>query len=152
MAVDPEPATPLTTPLRVRVIGIPPDLPIDDLDTPGLFAKCVGKSFEVIGKNGELLELAVGEVLGVAASMHSIWIEPEYTDANFTSLRLSGKMLLFMIDAVEYRIAAFDAEIADPRSDENTVADAGNDRMLLLSLLAYVREQAALAEGVISET
>ena len=67
---------------RVRVIASPPELPVDDLDTPALFAKCVGKTFSVIGSNGDWLELAVGEVLGVAPFMHSIWIEPQYTDAD----------------------------------------------------------------------
>jgi hypothetical protein len=56
-------------PERVRVTAIPPDLPIDDLETPTLFARCVGKSFDVIGRNGELFELAVGEVLGVSPAM-----------------------------------------------------------------------------------
>ncbi len=130
-------------PERVQVTAVPPDLPVDDLDTPNVFALCVGKSFDVIGRNGELLELAVGEVMGVAASMHSIWIEPQYTDAVFASLRLSGKMLRFVIDAVEFRIGAFEADIANPQSSEDAVADAGNDRMLLLSALAYLREQAA---------
>jgi hypothetical protein len=130
-------------PERVRVTAVPPGLPLDDLATPNVFALCVGKSFDVIGRNGELLELAVGEVMGVAPSMHSIWIEPQFTDAVFTSLRLSDKMLLFVIEAVEFRIAAFAAEIEDPQSSEDAVADAGNDRMLLLSALAYLRERAA---------
>jgi hypothetical protein len=65
---------------RVRVIAIPPDLPQDDLNTPELFAKCLGQSFETIGRNGELLELAVGEVIGVASYFHSIWIEEKYTE------------------------------------------------------------------------
>jgi hypothetical protein len=65
---------------RVRVTGIPADLPQDDLNTPELFAKCLNRSFEVVGQNGELLELAVGEVLGVAPYIHSIWIEKQYTE------------------------------------------------------------------------
>jgi hypothetical protein len=65
---------------RVRVTAIPPDLPQDDLKTPELFTKCLGHSFEVIGRNGELLELAVGEVMGIAPYLHSIWIESEYTE------------------------------------------------------------------------
>jgi hypothetical protein len=66
--------------LRVRITTIPPGLPQDDLNTPALFAKCLGRSFDVVGRNGDLLELAVGEVLGVAPCMHSIWIEAEYTE------------------------------------------------------------------------
>jgi hypothetical protein len=130
-------------PERVQVTAIPPDLPVDDLATQNVFALCVGKSFDVIGRNGELLELAVGEVMGVAPLMHSIWIEPQFTDAVFTSLRLSDKMLRFVIDAVEFRIAAFAEDIANPQSSEDAVADAGNDRMLLVSALAYLRERDA---------
>jgi hypothetical protein len=59
---------------------IPPDLPQDDLNTPELFTKCLGRSFEPIGRNGELLELAVGEVMGVSPYLHSIWIEEKYTE------------------------------------------------------------------------
>jgi hypothetical protein len=65
---------------RVRVIAIPPNLSQDDLNTPELFAKCLGHSFEVVGKNGDLLELAVGEAIGVAPYLHSIWIEEQYTE------------------------------------------------------------------------
>jgi hypothetical protein len=146
MAVDEEGSIPAgieRAPERVQVTAIPPDLPVDDLATQNVFALCVGKSFDVIGRNGELLELAVGEVMGVAPSMHSIWIEPQFTDAVFTSLRLSDKMLRFVIDAVEFRIAAFAEEIANPQSSEDAVADAGNDRMLLVSALAYLREREA---------
>jgi hypothetical protein len=64
----------------VRVIAIPPNLPQDDLHTPELFAKCLGHSFEVVNRNGNLLELAVGEVMGVQAFIHSIWIEEAYTE------------------------------------------------------------------------
>jgi hypothetical protein len=65
---------------RILVTAIPPDLPQDDLNTPELFAKCLGYSFEVVGRNGDLLELAVGEVMGVAPYLHSIWIEEKYTE------------------------------------------------------------------------
>jgi hypothetical protein len=67
---------------RVRVITIPAKLPQDDLNTPELFAKCLGHSFDVIDRNDELLELAVGEVMGVAPYLHAIWIEPQYTELN----------------------------------------------------------------------
>jgi hypothetical protein len=69
---------------RVRVIAIPPNLPQDDLHTPELFAKCLGHSFEVVGRNGDLLELAVGEAMGVAPYLHSIWIEEQYTEVFYT--------------------------------------------------------------------
>jgi hypothetical protein len=65
---------------RVRVTMTPPGLPQDDLNTPDLFAKCLGHSFEVVGRHGDLLELWVGEVMGVAPYIHSIWIEEKYTE------------------------------------------------------------------------
>jgi hypothetical protein len=123
---------------KARVIAVPPSLPVDDLNTPDLFAKCVGQSFEIIGRNGDLVELAVGAVRGVAPHMHSIWIETHYTDLSFTQLRLSDKMLLFIIEAVEYRIAAFTREIDDPAMSEDDVSDASNDRALLMAARAYL--------------
>ncbi len=65
---------------HVRVIAIPPGLPQDDLNTPELFARCLGHCFEAIDRRDDLLELAVGEVLGVAPYIHSIWIETRYTE------------------------------------------------------------------------
>jgi hypothetical protein len=64
----------------VRVTAIPPELPQDDLNTSELFARCLGHRFEVVGRNNDLLELAVGEAIGCAAYLHSIWIETEYTE------------------------------------------------------------------------
>jgi hypothetical protein len=69
--------------LRVRITTMPPGLPQDDLNTPALFAKCLGRSFDVVDRNGDLLELAVGEVLGVAPYIHSIWIEEKYTEISY---------------------------------------------------------------------
>jgi hypothetical protein len=66
---------------RVRVIAVPPDLPDDALGTLDLFRKCVGHCFDVVRRNGHLLELHVGEMMGEAPYMHSIWIETEYTYA-----------------------------------------------------------------------
>jgi hypothetical protein len=136
-----------SSPERVRVIAVPPSLPNDDLGTPDLFAACVGKSFDVIGRKGDLVELAVGEVAGVEDFVHSIWIEESYTDLSFTQLRLSDKMLRFVIDAVEFRIAAYARDIADPVTSENDAADAGNDRMLLNAALDYLKERAFLSAG-----
>jgi hypothetical protein len=136
-----------SSPERVRVIAVPPGLPNDDLGTPDLFAACVGKSFDVIGRKGDLVELAVGEVAGVEDFVHSIWIEESYTDLSFTQLRLSDKMLRFVIDAVEFRIAAYARDIADPVTSENDAADAGNDRMLLNAALDYLKERAFLSAG-----
>lgn len=66
---------------RVRVIHIPPVLPQDHrLNTQSLFELCVGRVFSIVGFNGALLELEVGEVLGKNAYMDSIWIEPEFVE------------------------------------------------------------------------
>ncbi len=73
--------------LYARVIAVPPNLPADDLKTADLFAQCVGRSFEVNGRNGPLLELAVGEVRGEALIMHSIWIEPQLTELSLDNSR-----------------------------------------------------------------
>jgi hypothetical protein len=123
---------------QARVIAVPPNLPMDDLNTPDLFAKCLGQSFDIIGRNGDLVELAVGAVRGEAPHMHSIWIETHYTDLSFTPLRLSGKMLRFVIEAVEFRIAAFTRDIDDPAMSEDDVSDASNDRALLMAARAYL--------------
>jgi hypothetical protein len=63
---------------RVEVIAIPKNLP-SGMGTQALFQKCVGQVFPVRGidENG-LLELHVGEVVGEASYMHSIWIEAAF--------------------------------------------------------------------------
>lgn len=118
---------------KIRVIAIPPNLPIDDLGTPALFEKCLGLSFDMIGHNGDLVELAVGAVMGEAPHMHSIWIEKDYTDFGFPQFRLSSKMLRFVIEAVDYRIDTYSRMIDDPASGEDDIADAVNDRALLIA-------------------
>jgi hypothetical protein len=35
-----------------------------------------------VGQNGDLLELAIGKVMGFTPYMHSIWIEEQFTDNN----------------------------------------------------------------------
>lgn len=78
-----------------RIIAVPPNLPNDDLETPDLFAKCLGHSFEVIDRKGNMLELAVGAMRGEAPYMHSIWIETQFTDSSQRSkLRLIMQCLL----------------------------------------------------------
>jgi hypothetical protein len=126
---------------KARVIAVPPNLPVDDLNTPDLFAKCFGQSFDIIGRNGNLVELAVGAVRGEAPHMHSIWIEAHYTDLSFTQLRLSDKMLLFIIEAIEFRIAAFTRDIDDPAMGEDDVSDASNDRALLMAARTYLKDR-----------
>ena len=60
----------------VRVIGVPERLP-DSPETLEVFRRCVGRTFPIIDiAAGGLLELEVGEVMGVHPVMHSVWIEP----------------------------------------------------------------------------
>jgi len=69
---------------RVKLVGMPPALPEDaEFKTRSLFEKCLGKTFIVAGfQNVEglsyaLVQLDVGDVLGEASYMHSIFVEPE---------------------------------------------------------------------------
>ena len=63
---------------RVEVVAIPADLPHGAPQTRHLFEKCIGRVFPIVGFQGDLLELEVGEVAGEQPYMHSIWIEPEH--------------------------------------------------------------------------
>ena len=65
---------------KVRITGIPPKLPDNDLGTKTLFELCVGREFEVAGFEGDLLELHVGEIVGEPSYMQAIWIEPEFLE------------------------------------------------------------------------
>ena len=64
----------------VRVVAVPPGLPEGELATKSLFQSCVGRIFPIIGFQGHLLELEVGEALGKQACMDSICIEPEHIE------------------------------------------------------------------------
>lgn len=63
---------------QVRITKIPRELPDDDLGTRQLFELCLGRVFPIVGFQGELVELDVGEVLGQPDYMHAIWIEREF--------------------------------------------------------------------------
>jgi hypothetical protein len=72
---------------RVRVIGIPSDLPDDPrLKTCEIFQRCLGHTFtvmgidEIAGLPNPLVRLDVGEVTGQESFMETIWIEPEYLE------------------------------------------------------------------------
>ena len=71
---------------KVRVIGIPEGLPDNDMQTMQVFEQCLGRIFpiedikKVEDLPHELVELLVGEVVGEADFMHSIWIEPEFLE------------------------------------------------------------------------
>jgi hypothetical protein len=64
----------------VRVVAVPPCLPAN-ADTHLVFERCVGHVFPIvdIAATGQV-ELEVGEVMGVSACMHSIWIEIEFLE------------------------------------------------------------------------
>ncbi|HEX2592930.1 MAG TPA: hypothetical protein VHL34_15630 [Rhizomicrobium sp.] len=67
--------TPVNVGDEVRVVKVPTSgLPPESLE---IFALCVGKTFpiEAIGEAGRV-ELLVGNVVGVEAFWHSIWLEP----------------------------------------------------------------------------
>jgi hypothetical protein len=59
----------------VVITSIPSTLP-DGMGTRELFAKCLGRTFAIVGFQDGFVELDVGEVLGEPSYMHSIWIEP----------------------------------------------------------------------------
>jgi hypothetical protein len=67
----------------VRVIGIPDNLS-DDADpgkfsTKAVFERSVGSVYPIIDITTEgLVELQVGEAVGVEPYLHSIWLEPEF--------------------------------------------------------------------------
>lgn len=65
---------------KVRMLAAPPDLPEGELNTQSLFKLCIGQRFSIVGFQGRLLELEVGEILGKKPCMDSIWIEPEYVE------------------------------------------------------------------------
>lgn len=65
---------------NVRIESLPAELPKGELKTRSLFALCVGRVFPIVGFQGSLVELEVGEVVGEESYMHSIWIEPEHVE------------------------------------------------------------------------
>jgi hypothetical protein len=74
----------------VRVIGIPEDLsedaPPGGLSTKAVFEQSMGWVFPIIDITPEgLVELEVGEAVGVEPYLHSIWLEPEFLTAEENS-------------------------------------------------------------------
>ena len=70
---------------KVRLIGMPPDIRDDQkLQTRQLFEKCMGQTFTIAGLETvdglpyAMVRLDVGQVLGKAPYLETIWIEPEY--------------------------------------------------------------------------
>jgi hypothetical protein len=64
----------------VRVIKIPPGLVEGKLKTKTVFRRCLGKVFPIVGFQKKWVMLDVGEVVGRAPYMETIWIEPEYIE------------------------------------------------------------------------
>jgi hypothetical protein len=70
---------------KVRLIVMPPDIRDDQkLQTRQLFEKCMGQTFTIAGLETvdglpyAMVRLDVGQVLGKAPYLETIWIEPEY--------------------------------------------------------------------------
>jgi hypothetical protein len=120
---------------KVRVTAVPPNLPAENQT---LFEDCVGKTFDLIERRGEMLELWVGQVIGVAPHLHSIWIETAYTDRSLIKLRVSAKMLHFMIESLELQIAQNTNAMTSGKLSEDDLADMSNDTELLRVILAYM--------------
>jgi hypothetical protein len=55
-------------------------------------------------------------------------------------LELSAKMLRFVIEAVEERIAGYSHALEDATLSENELADIGNDWMVLRSAVDYLKQ------------
>jgi hypothetical protein len=73
---------------RVQLIAIPPDVKDDaELQTRALFEKCLGKTFRIAGFESveglpcQLVRLDVGDAIGKAACLETIWVEPAYLQA-----------------------------------------------------------------------
>ncbi len=65
---------------RVRLIGVPPNLPEGDLGTRAVFQRCLGYEFIIAGFQEDCgwLELRVENVTG--NPHETIWVEPEYVE------------------------------------------------------------------------
>jgi hypothetical protein len=64
---------------QVRLIGIPPNLPVADADLPtkAVFEKCLGNVFTVVSFNAiGLAELPIEAVTGSIGE--TIWVEPAF--------------------------------------------------------------------------
>jgi hypothetical protein len=57
------------------------------------------------------------------------------------TLELPAKMLRFLIEAVEFRIAAYAKDIVEKALSENEVSDISNDAALLRSLATELRRK-----------
>jgi hypothetical protein len=66
---------------RVRLISLPPDLPVGDADLPtkAIFEKCIGHEFVITGFNEiGMAELDIESMTdGVG---ETIWVEPQFLE------------------------------------------------------------------------
>jgi len=62
---------------EVRVVTLPHGLPEGEIGTKSLFESRLGRVFPIVGLQGHLLELEVGEIFGKKPYMDSLWIEAE---------------------------------------------------------------------------
>lgn len=67
----------------VRVVGVPENLPDDappgEFSVKAVFERSLDSVFPIIDITPHgLVELQVGEAVGVESYLHSIWIEPEF--------------------------------------------------------------------------
>jgi len=66
---------------RVRLLSLPPDLPVgeDDLPTKATFEKCIGGEFVITGFNeAGMAELDIESVSGSLGE--TIWVEPQFLE------------------------------------------------------------------------
>jgi hypothetical protein len=63
----------------IRIIRVPEAAQdTDGFKTRSTLERCIGRVFPITGFNSEgMIQIDVGEVLGKASSLESIWIEPE---------------------------------------------------------------------------
>ena len=62
---------------RVRVVKVPGGLQDGpELKTKTLFERCLGQIFPIMGFDGDLLALDVGEINGLAPYLETLYIEP----------------------------------------------------------------------------
>jgi hypothetical protein len=88
-----------------------------------------------------MLELWVGQVIGVAPHLHSIWIETTYTDRSLIQLRVSAKMLHFMIESLELQTAQNTSAMTSGTLTEDDLSDMSNDTELLRVILTYMNQK-----------
>jgi hypothetical protein len=82
---------------KVRVAGIPADVLSDsydeeELETRTVFERSLGRLFPVNSFDDDRVELEVGEVMGKAKYLHSIWLEPKFIELVAKSKSQRGKV------------------------------------------------------------